>query len=133
MNLAITLGMIIVYIAGLCFTVYRNPLPAQEFEEYAVLGGRSFSWGFITMTLIGTWYPGSLFIGWAQFANDIGITATYMVMYTLGGLFILYVIAGPLWWLVGMLCRRYPTKKFRLTWVWQLLRYFSFCMLFMPV
>jgi SSS family solute:Na+ symporter len=49
------------------------------------------------MTIIGTWYPGSLYIGWAQMGVDMGVVNTYLVFYTLGGLFILYIIASPLW------------------------------------
>jgi SSS family solute:Na+ symporter len=96
MNLAITLTMIVVYIAGLIYLVYRNPLPQQDFEEFAV-GGRSFGWAFITMTIIGTWYAGSMYVGWAQMGVEQGIVVTYVMFYTLGGLYILYVIAGPLW------------------------------------
>ena len=96
MNYVITLGMIGIYIAGLCYMIYRNPLPKQDFEEYAV-GGRSFGWAFITMTIVGTWYPGSLYIGWAQMGVDMGIVNTYLIFYTLGSLFVLYLIAGPLW------------------------------------
>ncbi len=96
MNLTITVSMLVVYVAGLAYAVFSNPLPEQEFEEYAV-GGRSFGWQFITMTIIGTWYPGSLMIGWAQMGYDMGVTSTYLIFYTLGGLFIFFLICSPLW------------------------------------
>jgi len=95
MNMAITLSMIAIYIAGLIYLVYRNPLPKQDFEEYAV-GGRSFGWAFITMTIIGTWYAGSMYVGWAQMGVEQGIVVTYVMFYTLGGLYVLYAIAAPL-------------------------------------
>ncbi len=96
MNLVITIGMVLIYIAGLCYLILRNPLPSQKFEEFAV-GGRSFGWAFITMTIIGTWYPGSLYIGWAQMGVDMGVVNTYLVFYTLGGLIVLYTMASRLW------------------------------------
>lgn len=77
MNLVITLGMVTIYIAGLCYLIFRNPMPKQDFEEFAV-GGRSFGWAFITLTIVGTWYPGSLYIGWAQMGVDQGIVNTYL-------------------------------------------------------
>jgi len=92
----ITSAMLIIYFAGLAYAVYSNPLPSQNFEEYAV-GGRSFRWQFITMTIIGTWYPGSLLIGWAQMGHDMGVTALYLGFYTLGGLFIFLLMSGKLW------------------------------------
>lgn len=92
----IPLLMFVIYFAGLAYCVYRSPLPEQTFEEFAV-GGRSFGWQFITMTIIGTWYPGSMLIGWAQMGHDMGITALYLVFYTLGGLYVFFLISGPLW------------------------------------
>lgn len=89
-------AMLLIYFAGLAYSVYSSPLPKQTFEEYAV-GGRSFGWQFIVMTIIGTWYPGSLMIGWAQMGHDMGITAIYLGFYTLGGLFIFLLISGKLW------------------------------------
>ncbi len=96
MNIFITLTMLGIYIAGLAYAVYSNPLPEQSFEDFAV-GGRSFGWQFITMTIIGTWYPGSLLIGWAQMGYDMGVTSTYLIFYTLGGLYIFFLICSPLW------------------------------------
>ena len=92
----ITVLMFAIYFAGLAYCVYSNPLPAKNFEEFAV-GGRSFGWQFVTMTIIGTWYPGSLLIGWSQMGHDMGITALYLIFYTLGGLYIFFMISGRLW------------------------------------
>lgn len=92
----ITVSMLIIYFAGLAYSVYSNPLPKQTFEEFAV-GGRSFGWQFITMTIIGTWYAGSMMIGWAQMGHDIGLTSVYMSFYTIGGLYVFFLISGPLW------------------------------------
>ena len=94
--IVITVGMLVIYFAGLAYCVYSNPLPKQTFEEFAV-GGRSFGWQFITMTIIGTWYAGSMLIGWAQMSHDIGITSVYMTFYTIGGLYVFFLISGPLW------------------------------------
>ncbi len=96
MDFMITVSMLVIYIIGLAYAVFSNPLPNQQFEEFAV-GGRSFGWQFITMTIIGTWYPGSLMIGWAQMGYDMGFTSTYIVFYTLGGLFVFFLICSPLW------------------------------------
>lgn len=96
MDFAITVTMILIYIAGLAIAVYGNLLPVNEFEEYAT-GGRSFGWPFVAMTIIGTFYSGSIFISSAQMGHDIGIVVTHMVYYGIGSLFILYLIAGPLW------------------------------------
>ena len=85
--------MLLLYFGGLAFCIFSNPMPKSNFEEYAV-GGRSFGWPFITMTIIGTWYPGSLLIGWAQMGHDMGISVMYLGYYTLGGLFVFLLMAS---------------------------------------
>lgn len=96
MTLTVTIIMLLLYFGGLAFCIFSNPMPKSNFEEYAV-GGRSFGWPFITMTIIGTWYPGSLLIGWAQMGHDMGISVMYLGYYTLGGLFVFLLMASKLW------------------------------------
>lgn len=85
----------LVYIAGLAYIVFSNK-KADNFQDFAV-GGRSFSWPFITMTIIGTSYAGSLMTGYTQFGHDIGMTVTYYTTSTILGLFFFAIICGPLW------------------------------------
>lgn len=92
----ICVAMLLIYFGGLAYCVFSNPMPKANFEEYAV-GGRSFGWQFITMTIIGTWYPGSLLIGTAQMGHDAGIIAFYLGFYTLGSLFFFFLISTKMW------------------------------------
>lgn len=96
MNLAITIGLIAIFLAGLLYVVLSNPLPSNEFEEYAC-GGRSFSTAFVTMTIFGAWFSGSLFICGPQQAATQGMVNSFQAFYSIGSMFVLYFIAGSLW------------------------------------
>lgn len=96
MNLVITISLIAIFLAGMIYVIVTNPLPSQEFEEYAC-GGRSFSTAFVTMTIVGAWFSGSLYISAPQMGSTQGMVNSYMAFYSIGSMFILYFLAGPLW------------------------------------
>lgn len=88
--------MAAVYFAAMAYVIYSHPLPKLDLDEVTV-AGRSFGWLFMTMTIVGTWYGGSFYTGWVQMSIDNGIVASYVAFYTLGGLCLLYLIAGRYW------------------------------------
>lgn len=96
MNLVITITLIVIFMAGLLYVILSNPLPSQEFEEYAC-GGRSFSTAFVTMTIFGAWFSGSLFISGPQMGATQGMVNSYQAFFSVGSMFVLYFLAGPLW------------------------------------
>ncbi|MEW6082169.1 MAG: sodium:solute symporter family protein [Bacillota bacterium] len=88
--------MVLTYFAGMAYVVYSHPLPKIDLDEVTV-AGRSFGWLFMTMTIVGTWYGGVMYVGFTQMAIDNGVVASYVAFYTLGGLFFLYLIGGRYW------------------------------------
>lgn len=85
----------LVYVGGLIYIIFSNS-KAQTFEDFAV-AGRSFSWPFIAMTIIGTSFAGSLLTGQTQFGHDVGMVTTYFVASCIMGLYLFAIICGPLW------------------------------------
>ena len=85
----------LMYIGGLFYIIFSNS-KAQDFEDFAV-GGRSFSWPFIAMTIIGTSFAGSLMTGQTQFGHDVGMVTCYFVASCIMGLYLFAIICGPLW------------------------------------
>jgi SSS family solute:Na+ symporter len=70
--------------------------PQTSIEEYGV-GGRSIGWLTIAFSHIGGWFVGATYTGWFAFSADLGVFAQYLIIYSISCLFIMYVMAKPVW------------------------------------
>ncbi len=95
MDSVIMIVIFLIYIAGLIVMVSMGS-KATSFEDFAV-GGRMFTWPFITMTIIGTSYAGSVLTGYTQMGHDIGMTVAYYTTAVILGLAVFAIICGPVW------------------------------------
>ncbi len=78
------------------YAIKRWHIPQDSVEEYGV-GGRSMGWITVAFSHIGGWFVGATYTGWYAFSADLGIFAQYLVIYSIASLFIMYIMAKPVW------------------------------------
>ena len=78
------------------YAIKRWHIPQDSTEEYGV-GGRSMGWITVAFSHIGGWFVGATYTGWFAFSADLGVFAQYLVIYSIASLFIMYIMAKPVW------------------------------------
>lgn len=78
------------------YVIKRWHVPQDSVEEYGV-GGRSMGWITVAFSHIGGWFVGATYTGWFAFSADLGVFAQYLVIYSIASLFIMYIMAKPVW------------------------------------
>lgn len=90
----ISLGVLVAYFAILIYIVLRYARMKEDTMEEFAVGGRKYSWIFIMFTIIATFIPGAVFVGWFSWCSCEGLIAQYLLVYTIGGFFVFYMLSG---------------------------------------
>ena len=92
----IVLGIMAAFYLLNAIAIKRWHIPQDSIEEYGV-GGRSMGWVTVAFSHIGGWFVGATYTGWFAFSADLGVFAQYLVIYSIASLFVMYVMAKPVW------------------------------------
>jgi solute:Na+ symporter, SSS family len=92
----ITFGILSISLVVLVCILQRIGIESFNFSNY-VIGNRSFSTKYQTMSLLNTWYPGAMFTAWGSMAVTNGTMSFYVLNYSLLTLILMYVMAKPVW------------------------------------
>ena len=76
---------------AIIFRLHKTP---DSFEAYSV-GNRSFGFILYSLTYVGYWYVGSVYISWFSTAAREGVFAQYLIIYSMASLVIFYFMAKP--------------------------------------
>ncbi|WP_418791874.1 sodium:solute symporter family protein [Phosphitispora sp. TUW77] len=88
---------IVLIFLGINILVLRTGfVKPKSIEDYAV-AGRSLKWIQVAFSYIGAWFVGATYTDWFATAVNYGIFAQYLVLYALGGLVLVYILAKPVW------------------------------------
>lgn len=96
MNPAIILGYgaVLALLVVIGVVLERSAKASATISEYAT-GGRSFGSWYSTMAFLNTWLPGTIFISFAGLTAAAGVLGFYVVLYSLFGVVLMYVLARP--------------------------------------
>lgn len=92
----ITFGVLLFALLMLVFILQRIGTESFSFSNY-VIGNRTFSAKYQTMSLLNTWYPGAMFTAWGSMAVTNGVMSFYVLNYSLLTLILMYIMAKPVW------------------------------------
>jgi solute:Na+ symporter, SSS family len=92
----IAIGLIVFYFIINAVIIKLLGRKQEDLEEYGV-GGRSFGWLLNTFSYIGGWYCGTIYTGWFSNSATIGVFAQYVLLYSISGLVIMFLMARPVW------------------------------------
>lgn len=92
----VIIACIIVFLIINMAVIFRLHKHPDSFEAYSV-GNRSFGFILYSLTYIGYWYVGSVYISWFSTAARVGVFAQYLLVYSLASLVIFYFMAKPVW------------------------------------
>lgn len=90
----ITYGAVLLLLILLAIVLEKFAKGTKTLSDYAT-GGRSFGSWFSAMAFINTWLPGTVFISFAGLTAASGVIGFYMVLYSLFGVVLMYVLARP--------------------------------------
>ncbi|WP_050514617.1 sodium:solute symporter [Streptomyces rimosus] len=96
MNVFLGYGMVVLFFAGVLLTLYVHRRRDADFTDYAV-GGRSFGSGYQTMSILNTWFPGSVFIADAGLAAGSGVIGFHLLIYGLFAYVLMYLMSRRVW------------------------------------
>ncbi|MEI5098168.1 sodium:solute symporter family protein [Streptomyces sp. PmtG] len=96
MNVVLGYGMVVLFFAGVLLTLYLHRQRDADFTDYAV-GGRSFGSGYQTMSVLNTWFPGSVFIADAGLAAGSGVIGFHLLVYGLFAYLLMYLMSRRVW------------------------------------
>lgn len=118
----IVVGIILLYFVMNALIIKKFHRKQDSLEEYSV-GGRSFGWFLAAFSYLGGWYVGSIYTGWFASSAGLGVFAQYLIIYSIGSLGIMYLMAKPVWvWgklfdletQADLIELRYGSKKFKI-------------------
>jgi SSS family solute:Na+ symporter len=118
---AISIGCILAYFVINAVIIRILGKKQESLEEFGV-GNRSFGWLLNAFAYIGGWYTGTIYTGWFSNASTIGVFAQYVIIYSVSSLFIMFLMARPVWVLGkvygletqgDLIELRYGSKKFK--------------------
>ena len=92
----ITFGALAVFFAVIVVILQLSRTKDRNFTDYAV-GGRSFGARYQAMSLLNTWYPGSMFTAFGGMAAASGVISFYVLSYSMLMVVLLYFMAKPVW------------------------------------
>ncbi|GCD48372.1 sodium:solute symporter family protein [Streptomyces paromomycinus] len=96
MNVFLGYGMVVLFFCGVLCTLYVHRRRDADFTDYAV-GGRSFGSGYQTMSVLNTWFPGSVFIADAGMAAGSGVIGFHLLVYGLFAYLLMYLMSRRVW------------------------------------
>lgn len=92
----ITFGALAAFFAVIVLILQLSKSKDRDFTDYAV-GGRSFGARYQAMSLLNTWYPGSMFTAFGGMAAASGVISFYVLSYSMLMVVLLYFMARPVW------------------------------------
>lgn len=92
----ITFGALAAFFLVVVVILQLSKHKDRNFTDYAV-GGRAFGARFQAMSLLNTWYPGSMFTAFAGMAAASGVISFYVLSYSMLMVVLLYFMARPVW------------------------------------
>lgn len=92
----ITFGALAAFFAVIVVILQLSRTKDRNFTDYAV-GGRSFGARYQAMSLLNTWYPGSMFTAFGGMAAASGVISFYVLSYSMLMVVLLYFMAKPVW------------------------------------
>lgn len=93
-SMVIGYGSVILLLVAIGIVLERRSKSASSMSEYAT-GGRSFGPWYSAMAFVNTWLPGTVFISFAGLTAASGVIGFYMVLYSLFGAVLMYLLARP--------------------------------------
>ena len=96
--MAITIPALAIFFAIIVavLQISRKKEQRASFSHYAV-GERNFKSWFVTMAYMNSWWPGAVFTAYMAPAVIGGVTAFFLVVYSILGVLGMYFIARPVW------------------------------------
>lgn len=93
----IALSIVILYFILLILFISKwGRLKNKSVEEFAV-AGRSYPWYVVMFTLLASWYVGAVYTSYFAWSVTAGVIGQYILLYTIAGLTIYYLIAPSIW------------------------------------
>jgi SSS family solute:Na+ symporter len=92
----ITFGALAAFFVVIVVILQLSKNKDRNFTDYAV-GGRSFGARYQAMSLLNTWYPGSMFTAFGGMAAASGVISFYVLSYSMLMVVLLYFMAKPVW------------------------------------
>lgn len=93
-ELLIGYGSIVVLLVVIAVVLERSASSSRTISDYAT-GGRSFGSWFSAMAFVNTWLPGTVFVTFAGLTASAGVVGFYMVLYSLFGVVLMFLLARP--------------------------------------
>lgn len=87
-------GAVALLLVLIAVVLERRAKSSQNLSEYAT-GGRSFGSWYSAMAFVNTWLPGTVFISFAGLSASGGVIGFYMVLYSMFGVVLMYLLARP--------------------------------------
>ena len=87
-------GSVALLLVAIAVLLERQAKTSATMSDYAT-GGRSFGSWFSAMAFINTWLPGTVFISFAGLTAASGVIGFYMVLYSMFGVVLMYLLARP--------------------------------------
>lgn len=92
----ITFGALAAFFVVIVVILQLSKTKDRNFTDYAV-GGRAFGPRYQAMSLLNTWYPGSMFTAFGGMAAASGVISFYVLSYSMLMVVLLYFMAKPVW------------------------------------
>lgn len=92
----ITFGALAAFFVVVVVILQLSKTKDRDFTDYAV-GGRAFGARYQAMSLLNTWYPGSMFTAFGGMAAASGVISFYVLSYSMLMVVLLYFMAKPVW------------------------------------
>lgn len=92
----ITFGVLTAFFLIIVIILQLSKHRDRDFTDYAV-GGRAFDARYQAMSLLNTWYPGSMFTAFGGMAAASGVISFYVLSYSMLMIVLLYFMARPVW------------------------------------
>lgn len=93
-NMLIGYGAVLLLLVVIGIVLERTAQASRTMSDYAT-GGRSFGSWYSAMAFINTWLPGTVFISFAGLTAAAGVIGFYMVLYSLFGVVLMFLLARP--------------------------------------
>lgn len=91
----ITFGILTAFFLIIVIILQLSKHRDRDFTDYAV-GGRAFDARYQAMSLLNTWYPGSMFTAFGGMAAASGVISFYVLSYSMLMIVLLYFMAARL-------------------------------------
>ncbi|WP_311477099.1 sodium:solute symporter family transporter [uncultured Gulosibacter sp.] len=93
-SMVVGYGSVVVLLIAIGVVLERRSKSSSSMSDYAT-GGRSFGPWYSAMAFVNTWLPGTILISFAGLTAAAGVIGFYMVLYSLFGAVLMYLLARP--------------------------------------